>query len=491
MYQFPRLHARVARSCSLAALVVAAAATGAPAQTSVGPLPPAIAVPVPPILPNDGLVGGWDQNLGRYRMYLMPGLGTNNPGAPAEVTLPAAFAAHDYVDFVIDQANANVVALAQFANGTGPVEVWRLDFTAPTVATATLLTTLTGTSGLLPRAIHRDASGCILALCRSFSFGPTFTVHRVAVTRGGAMGIAIPIANPAADMIEAIATDPTGRILLGGRRAPYLSSAPGVTLSVSQAGGTPTVLSVIPGYHVISAETDVTGVPVLGLSPLTLPAAANFSCGGGFSLFQYNGFPYTTLFTDIERNPAGTQFVLIGSGFFAAGGPGGLIRIGAVGCTPGVPSVPVIFPHGLGSVAIAFPSQNYGCACVPSTNVVPQIVELAPPVIGTQWRVGLVNGVPNATAMLISGRTDVAYQGAPLPQSLAVLGGQPHGFLLTNPLNQYPVLPTDAAGAATNGRQIPNAPALIGTLIFSQWLVFEAAGGVPAFSTAGLASVVQ
>lgn len=445
---------------------------------------------VPPILPNDGLVGG-DDSAGNYRLYLMPNLGGATPGAATELGISSALAAR-MMNFVIDQANADIIALATPEFGVGPLEIWRIKVQGTAVLSETMLTTLNNTNGWTRGAMHRDASGCILVLSRPGTLSGDFTVHRVAVTRGGALASLVPVANPSNDMLVAIATSPSGEILLGGKRAPYSSAAPGVTMTVSQAGGTPVVTSVIPNFHVLSAETSSIGVPALGLQAQG-SAAANYSCGGAQSNFQYNSGMSSTSWNDIQLTPSGTQYVLVGVGFngVADGQHGGLIRINANGCVAGIPSAPITFSHGLNQVAIAFGSRNYGGGCPPSTNVLPQIAELTAPVIGMPWRISLTNGVPNSTAMLIAGRGDLSYGGTPLPQALSVLGGQPHCFLLNGALFQFPALSTDANGSAVNGRPIPNDPGLIGTKLFSQWLVFEATSGIPAFSSAGLISVVQ
>ncbi|MGE3173687.1 MAG: hypothetical protein AB7O97_13770 [Planctomycetota bacterium] len=446
--------------------------------------------PVPPIRPNNGIVGGQDQN-GLYQLYLVPNLGTPAPGAPQTMTGLSAGLASRMVRFVIDQANADIIAAASPTGGSGEIEIWRVKVFNTSVVSETLLTTLPGTAGMIARAMHRDASGCILVLCRPNTIGGTFTVHRVAVTRQGALASQIPIGNPAADMIDAIATDPAGQIVLGGRRAPYSSASPGVTLSVSQAGGTPTVSSVVPGFHVIAAETDSIGTPALGLSPQSLPPQADFSCGGAQFNFQFNSPPFTTLFNDIERTPSGNLFVLAGVGFFAAGGPGGLIQVGASGCVPGAPMNLMVFQHGINQVAIAFASTAYGCGCPPSTDVLPQIGEFTPPTIGQPWQVVLTNGVPNSQAILISGRTDKNFQGLPLPQPLSIVGGQPQCFLLNSAVFQFGPLNTNPAGTAIHSLTIPNDPTLIGSRLFSEWLVFETTPGVPFFSTAGLASTIR
>jgi hypothetical protein len=439
------------------------------------------------ILPNDGIVGGFDSTAGTYRLYTYPALGTATPGAPTAITYDPALAQR-LARFVIDKANANIIATATSASG-GDVEVWRLDVTGSS-ATATQLTTLGGTAGYAVFGMHRDASGCIVVLCAPNSNNPAFTVHRLAVTRESAMAVQVPIANPNADVMRGIATDPSGQLLLGGKSAPYGSAAPGVLHTISMAGGTLGAGAPITGFHVASLATNSVGVAAIGLNPQSLPATATFQCGGLQYNFQYNTPPFTSIWLDVELNPAGTQFVLAGIGG-GAGGPGVLIRCGAVGCVAGAPSAPVFFPHGLNQVAIAFPSQHYGCGCPPSTNLLPTINENTPPTIGQVWMTTLTNGVPNATAMLISGRTDRFYLGAPLPQSLSVIGGQTDCFLLNSGQFQFPLVNTTAAGAAQQGRMIPNDPLLIGTRLFSQWLVFEQAGGIPAFSTGGLASVVQ
>jgi hypothetical protein len=105
--------------------------------------------------------------------------------------------------------------------------------------------------------------------------------------------------------------------------------------------------------------------------------------------------------------------------------------------------------------------------------------------------VTLTSGVPNSSALLLSGRTDKNFQGNPLPLPLSFIGGQPLCFLLDSGQFVFPLLQTSAAGSAVNGRLIPNDPTLVGTRLFSQWLVFETAPGIPFFSTAGLASTVQ
>ena len=446
-----------------------------------------VATSLAQIQPNDGIVGG--MNSGNYALYRIPGLGTATPGAPTAITYSATLAPR-LNHFVIDRANANLIATATSATG-GDVEVWRLDVQGNNAVEAQL-TTLPGTAGLNVAGMHRDASGCILVLCNAGLFSPTFTVHRLAVTRSGALAVQVPIANPANDALMAIATTPAGQIVLGGKRAPYNAAAPGVTHFVSMAGGTLSAGTPITGFHVISAETNSIGVPAFGLSPQTLPPTANFMCGGTSYNFQYNTPPFTSLWLDIELNPAQTQFVLAGNGGGALG-VGVLIRIGAVGCVAGTPSTPIYFPHGLNQVAIAFPSKKYGCGCPPSNGVLPKIDEVTPPTLGLPWQITLTDGVPLSTAMLVSGRTDTGYLGNPLPIPLSqtAFNGQASCFLLNSAQFVYPVQSTDASGRVTHTRVIPNSAALLGTKVFSEWLVYETTGGVPPFSTAGLASVVQ
>lgn len=441
----------------------------------------------PSILPNDGLVGGADA-LGVYQFYLVPGLGTAAPGAPVPLGISSALAQR-MNHFVIDQANSQVIATAAPAVAGGPIEIWRISLQGSTVLAETQLTVLSGTNNMDVRSMRRDASGCIFVLCRPNVFGGTFTVHRVAVTRQGALAFQVPITTPNSELIDAIDSDAQGQILLGGTAPPYNIFAPGVTLSVSQAGGMATVTNTIASYHVISVGNR-RGVVVAGLSPQQLPPAANFWCNGTLSNYQYNSGNSTTLWTDIELNPAGTQYVLVGSGAAALGGNGVMIQIPAVGCG-GAPTYVTSFSHGLDQVAIAFASQNYGCGCPPSTNVLPQIAETGPPIRGASWVVLLVNGVPNSTAVLITGRNDKFYLGNPLPQPLSLVGGQSSCFLLDSMETVSAVQTTDNFGSASNTRSIPNNPALIGTAIYSQWLVYETTSGVPPFSTAGLVSIVQ
>lgn len=448
----------------------------------------AFAPAIAQIQPNDGLVGGPDQVAAIYRLYLVPGLGSATPGAPTELGLSPALAAR-LNHFVIDQANAEIIATANPATAGGLTEVWRIRIQGTTVISETQLTTLPGTNNLAARAMHRDASGCILVLSRDNFLNGTFVVHRVAVTRQGALAVQIPVTVPANEVADAIATNPAGQILLGGHQ-PLVPLTPkvGVTMTVSQAGGLATVTATFNDQFVIAAATSSIGVPMLGLAPQILPPVANVACGGALSLYNYNPSPYVTLWNDIELSPDGTRYVLVGAG--TATGGGVMARLGAVGCALGVQPAGTFFPHGLNQVAIAFASTRYGCGCPPSTDVLPQIGEIAPPTPGQPWRVTLTNGVPNSTAMLVAGRGDRFYLGAALPLPLSVFGGQPDCFLLNAAQFVYGLRVTNATGATTNSRALPNDPTLIGTKLYSQWMVYEVAPQPP-FSTAAMISTVQ
>jgi hypothetical protein len=442
----------------------------------------------PPIAIDDGIVGGGDGT--NYRMYLVPQLGGASPGAATEFATSATLKSR-MMGFVIDQANADIIALVRPATAGSLLQIWRIKVQGTLVVSETQLTTLPGTANHTWHSIHRDASGTILVATRQSQFATAFTVNRVAVTRGGALASTIPITNPQNYIISGIASKPTGEIVLGGRTG-SASSASGVTLRVSQNGGTPVLEQQFTGYQVFTVETNSIGVVVASLTPGSIQQ--NFACGASTTLLNYNSNSSTTLFSDIQLTPDGTKFVLVGSGFFGlpVSQPGGFLRINATACGSYAPSTPTGFPHGLNQVAIRFASPNYGGGCPPaSTGLLPKIQQIAPPIVGQPWQMRVIDAVPNSMAMLVAGRGDLSYAGSPLPQALSVLGGQPHCFLLSGAQFQFAAIPTSASGQATNNRALPNDPTLIGTKLYSQWLVFETTAGIPAYSTAGYVSTVQ
>ena len=82
-------------------------------------------------------------------------------------------------------------------------------------------------------------------------------------------------------------------------------------------------------------------------------------------------------------------------------------------------------------------------------------------------------------------------QNSPIPFDATSLG-MPGVAILNAQQIPFPATTTDAAGAATTVRNIPNVPGLIGTNMFSQWFVTETVGGTTTVSaTAGLWSIIQ
>jgi hypothetical protein len=169
----------------------------------------------PPIAIDDGIVGGGD-GTNNYRLWLVPQLGGASPGAATEFATSATLK-QQMMGFVIDQANADIIALVRPATAGSLLQIWRIKVQGTLVVSETQLTTLPGTANHTWHSIHRDASGTILVATRQSQFATAFTVNRVAVTRGGALASTIPITNPQNYIISGIASKPTGEIVLGGR----------------------------------------------------------------------------------------------------------------------------------------------------------------------------------------------------------------------------------------------------------------------------------
>lgn len=88
-------------------------------------------------------------------------------------------------------------------------------------------------------------------------------------------------------------------------------------------------------------------------------------------------------------------------------------------------------------------------------------------------------------AAAMTGFSNSSWNGTPLPLSLTGIGAAGCSLLVSP--NAVVGAAADPNGSATYGLSIPNAPGLIGTQLFHQWVVFDAgANQLGVATTAGV-----
>ena len=106
--------------------------------------------------------------------------------------------------------------------------------------------------------------------------------------------------------------------------------------------------------------------------------------------------------------------------------------------------------------------------------------------LGTTYDVTLDDALPIAASILVSGLSDSAFQGIPLP---APLPSAPGCNLLASADTTNLVI-TSNAGSASFPVPIPNLPNLVGIEIYHQWVVLDPVNPLGiAVSDAGKATI--
>ena len=141
------------------------------------------------------------------------------------------------------------------------------------------------------------------------------------------------------------------------------------------------------------------------------------------------------------------------------------------------------------SQVVDHPCYEVLCLGGGQPGAVPALAAVGVPSIGATYDVTLQGAVANAPALLVLGDSDVVWQGAALPLSLAALGAAGCELLVAADATQ--LLSTDASGAAAVPIAVPNDPALLDAPFFEQFAVLDPAANSFgfAFSNAGAAVV--
>ena len=186
----------------------------------------------------------------------------------------------------------------------------------------------------------------------------------------------------------------------------------------------------------------------LASTTITVGTTANFYTATLASPVTVNG----TFYVSYENSPSGVISELTG------GTPGiGFYRTAVTGSWQ---------QSGL----VDFPSFRVICNQAPQFAV-PVLSNAGLPVINSSYNVTLADAVASSPAIILSGLSDTAFNGTPLP---APLPDAPGCSILAAPaVTSFTV--TSAAGNASSSFSVPNNSAFAGIAIFHQWAVLDAA----------------
>lgn len=425
--------------------------------------------------------------LGLTEIFLAPGAASGTPGPATPILLAPPLDATAR-SFVVDGTDGSLVVAAEPASGD--VELWRVDVTGGVATAQSLRTTLPGTAGLPVRDMTTSPEGCVYVLCGAPFLGAT--VHRVSVAPNGMVAFAIPSFFNTLDPLS-IVVNAAGAMTFGVVPVPNNTSLPAGTATLPPTGGFAVATMNLQFDAHGAAFTPQGALALCGQPRTSGPGAVNYACGGAPQLFNFYPpmFPqnYTPL-VDLALEPLSGNFYCAYNGALPSG-LGHVARWGATNCATGAAATVLNFASVVLKIGVARPSSRYGCGCPGGNGTLPRVAENGPPTLGQQWVSLLSNAAPNATAQLIVGRTRNFFQNSPIPFDATSLG-MPGVAILNAQQIPFPATTTDAAGAATTVRNIPNVPGLIGTNMFSQWFVTETVGGTTTVSTtAGLWSIIQ
>lgn len=131
----------------------------------------------------------------------------------------------------------------------------------------------------------------------------------------------------------------------------------------------------------------------------------------------------------------------------------------------------------------SFDAFGQGCAGTPG---LPVLGTQGWPILGTGYSVTLTNALPTSGVLMMSGLTDALYNGMPLP---APLPNAPGCSVFVAPESNV-FLITSAAGEASVTVSVPNAPTLLGVVLFHQWAALDAVNPLGLVVSAATKAVV-
>ena len=130
-------------------------------------------------------------------------------------------------------------------------------------------------------------------------------------------------------------------------------------------------------------------------------------------------------------------------------------------------------PTAVGPFSLLATDEAWAWAVVcPTDTAEPVPVDLAPPLLGTDYHLQVQGARPMAPAFLALGIFDTVWNGQQLPFDLGAVGA-PSCQIYTSVDDAVGAI-TDRAGATSLRLPIPNDPNLAGRTLYEQWLVLDA-----------------
>jgi arylsulfatase A-like enzyme len=112
--------------------------------------------------------------------------------------------------------------------------------------------------------------------------------------------------------------------------------------------------------------------------------------------------------------------------------------------------------------------------CSGSNGLVPRIEGYGRPRIGSRYDIGVTDCLGQSPVLHLFGFGAMDWNGLPLPLSLSALGAGSGCAIYIAP-DSLSLEWTDTQGAAMHSVMVPNAPGLVGTKVFHQWLALDPA----------------
>jgi V8-like Glu-specific endopeptidase len=216
----------------------------------------------------------------------------------------------------------------------------------------------------------------------------------------------------------------------------------GVSL-YSNAGGTPSAAPI--------AQTTMVVGSTPGFYTATLPSTVTIPAGPFFVGVDHSGG--TTYISNISSGTAGQAFW----------------------------RRPALSGNWALSGIVTTPSLQVLCAGGGGAGAVPAISASGTPMIGGSYSIDVAFAAPSALAAAMTGFSNSSWNGTALPLSLTGLGAAGCSLLVAP--NAVVGAAADPSGSATYGLSIPNTPGLIGTQLYHQWVVFDAAANALGVAT--------